>query len=67
MPQVLRIGPYILYFWSNENDSLEPVHIYISQKDELFRVRQKFGSQARGERSYAIIIQEFLRGCWEDF
>ena len=31
MPQILRVGPYSLYFWSNENDPLEPVHIHISE------------------------------------
>ena len=31
MPQLLRIGPYILYFWSNESDPLEPVHVHIAE------------------------------------
>lgn len=31
MPQILRIGPYIIYFWSNENDPLEPIHIHITE------------------------------------
>lgn len=31
MPQLLRIGPYILYFWSNEMDPLEPVHVHIAE------------------------------------
>lgn len=31
MPQVFRIGPYIVYFWSNENDPLEPIHIHIAE------------------------------------
>ncbi len=31
MPQILRVGPYSLYFWSNESDPLEPVHIHISE------------------------------------
>ena len=31
MPQILRIGPYSIYFWSNENDPLEPVHVHISE------------------------------------
>lgn len=31
MPQILRIGPYSVYFWSNENDPLEPVHVHISE------------------------------------
>lgn len=31
MPQILRIGPYSVYFWSNENDPLEPIHVHISE------------------------------------
>lgn len=31
MPQLLRVGPYSVYFWSNENDPLEPVHVHISE------------------------------------
>lgn len=31
MPQILRIGPYSIYFWSNEGDPLEPVHVHISE------------------------------------
>ena len=29
MPQVFKIGPYRIYFWSNENDPLEPVPVHI--------------------------------------
>ena len=31
MPQILRIGPYIVYFWSNESNPLEPVHVHIAE------------------------------------
>lgn len=31
MPQILRIGPYSIYFWSNEGNPLEPVHVHISE------------------------------------
>ena len=31
MPQIFRIGPYIVYFWSNESDPLEPVHVHVCQ------------------------------------
>ena len=31
MPQVFRIGSYIVYFWSNENDPLEPIHVHIAE------------------------------------
>lgn len=29
MPQIFKVGPYTVYFWSNENDPLEPVHVHI--------------------------------------
>lgn len=31
MPQVFKIGSYWVYFWSNESDPLEPVHVHVSQ------------------------------------
>ncbi len=31
MPQVFKIGSYWVYFWANENDPLEPIHVHISQ------------------------------------
>ena len=31
MPQVFKIGFYWVYFWSNENEPLEPVHVHVSQ------------------------------------
>lgn len=31
MPQIFRIGPYIIYFWSNENKPLEPIHVHIAE------------------------------------
>ena len=31
MPQVFRIGSYWVYFWANENDPLEPVHVHVSK------------------------------------
>jgi len=30
MPQIFKVGPYWVYFWSNENEPLEPVHVHIS-------------------------------------
>lgn len=30
MPQLLRIGPYVIYYWSNESEPLEPVHVHIA-------------------------------------
>lgn len=31
MPQVFKIGSYWVYFWSNESDPLEPVHVHVCQ------------------------------------
>ena len=31
MPQIFRIGPYLIYFRADENDPLEPVHVHVSQ------------------------------------
>ena len=31
MPQIFRIGSYIVYFWSNEGMPLEPVHVHIAE------------------------------------
>ncbi|MBQ9321677.1 MAG: DUF4160 domain-containing protein [Eubacterium sp.] len=31
MPQILKIGAYVVFFWSKENDSLEPVHVHVSE------------------------------------
>lgn len=30
MPQLLRFGPYRIYFWSNEGYPVECVHVHIS-------------------------------------
>ena len=31
MPQLFKIGPYWVYFWANENDPLEPVHVHVAK------------------------------------
>lgn len=31
MPQLLKVGPYSIYFWANENNPLEPIHVHISE------------------------------------
>ena len=30
MPQLFKIGSYTIYFWSNENEPLEPIHVHIA-------------------------------------
>ena len=31
MPQVIKIGPYVIYFWLDEGCPLEPVHVHIAE------------------------------------
>ena len=31
MPQIFKIGSYLVYFWSNESKPLEPVHVHVSK------------------------------------
>lgn len=32
MPQVFKVGSYLVYFWLNESNPLEPVHVHIAEK-----------------------------------
>ncbi len=31
MPQIFRLGSYWVYFWTNENKPLEPIHVHVSE------------------------------------
>lgn len=31
MPKLFKIGPYAVYFWSNEGEPLECVHVHIAE------------------------------------
>jgi hypothetical protein len=31
MPQIFKVAGYVVYFWANENDPLEPVHVHIAE------------------------------------
>lgn len=31
MPQVFKIAGYWVYFWSNESEPLEPVHVHVHE------------------------------------
>ena len=31
MPQVFKIGSYWVYFWANEGEPIEPIHVHVSQ------------------------------------
>lgn len=37
MPQVFKVGSYWVYFWSNENEPIEPIHVHVaSMKMAMF-------------------------------
>lgn len=31
MPQILKIDAYRVYFWANEGDPTEPIHVHVSE------------------------------------
>jgi hypothetical protein len=31
MPQIFRIGSYVIYFWANENNPTEPIHVHVAE------------------------------------
>ena len=31
VPQIFKVGGYLIYFWTNENDPLEPLHVHVSE------------------------------------
>lgn len=33
MPQIFKISGYLVYFWTNENEPLEPIHFHITDGD----------------------------------
>ena len=31
MPQIFKVGSFVIYFWSNENNPTEPIHVHVSE------------------------------------
>lgn len=31
MPQIFKIGSYWVFFWANESDPLEPIHVHVCE------------------------------------
>ncbi|MBQ9720079.1 MAG: DUF4160 domain-containing protein [Oscillospiraceae bacterium] len=29
MPQVIKVGPYVVFFWLDEGKTLEPIHVHV--------------------------------------
>ena len=58
MPQVFKIGSYWVYFWANENDPLEPIHVHVSQGAPA-ATRPRSGSLGPGNAICATTIPTF--------
>jgi hypothetical protein len=68
MPTVLRVGPYRLFFFSNE--SAEPAHIHIEADDRLAKFwldpvscGDNSGFSAKELRMIARIVEEHRETC----
>ena len=46
MPQVFKIGSYWVYFWSNENKPLEPIHVHVAQGAPIANATKVFITKA---------------------
>ena len=46
MPSILRVGRYVIFFWSNEND--EPVHVHIAVKRPHANATKVWLTEGRG-------------------
>ena len=32
MPQIFKVGAYTVFFWSNESNPLEPIHVHVAER-----------------------------------
>lgn len=62
MPQVFKVGSYWVYFWANENDPLEPVHVHVCQGAPNGNATKIWITRAGA--SCAITIPESRTGCY---
>ena len=58
MPQIFRVGPYSIYFWSNENNPLEPIHVHIAEGKATANATKVWITNAGYEKAKASIVQE---------
>lgn len=76
MPVVLRVGPYRIAFWSNENN--EPPHVHVSRDRATAKLWLNPRAELAGQRGFARhelnlirrIVQEnrqLLLEAWNDY
>ena len=64
MPQVFRLGSYWVYFWTNENKPLEPVHVHIAEGKPTSNATKIWITRA-GNVFSATITQKFQTVFYE--
>ena len=48
MPRVFSVDQWIVYFWSNEGDPLEPVHVHVALKRPVEHATKIWMTKAGG-------------------
>jgi hypothetical protein len=77
MPVVFRFGPYKFFFYSNEGDPLEPVHIHVREGRSVAKfwlepevsMSNSRGFDARALREISAIIEHnkaLIERTWND-
>lgn len=61
MPQIFKIGSYVIYFQPNEGDPIEPTYIHVSEGVSL-KMLLKYGLRKLGGAFYVTTIPIFLKG-----
>lgn len=62
MPQVFKVGSYWVYFWANENEPLEPIHVHVAQGAPNSNAT-KIWITRRAAATCAIITLRSRPGC----
>lgn len=45
MPQVIKVGSYVVFFWLDEGKPLEPVHVHVSKGTPQANATKKWITQ----------------------
>lgn len=58
MPQIFKFGGYIIFFWSNENKPMEPIHVHIAKHNPRAN-STKVWITKRGKHWLVIMIRRY--------
>lgn len=60
MPQIFRFGEYWIYFWTNENQPLEPIHIHVAKGAPTANAT-KIWITSTGWRDSLLLLKERMK------